>query len=79
MYPMALSLTAQERIKGMVEIRDCVRKLIEYQMEDYPDEDITISPNFDQLHYETLEGRVLFYWIDEPLTEYETSKLIIFP
>ena len=43
MYPMALSLTAQERIKGMVEIRDCVRKLIEYQMEDYPDEDITMQ------------------------------------
>lgn len=41
----------------------------------YPDEDITISPNFDQLHYETLEGRVLFYWIDEPLTEYETDDL----
>ena len=40
MYPKELSLTAQNRVKGMVEIRDCVRALIEYQSHDYPDSDI---------------------------------------
>lgn len=32
------SVTAQGRIKGMIELRDCVRDLIEYQTEDYGDE-----------------------------------------
>lgn len=40
MYPQELPLTAQNRIKGLIEIRDCVRTLIELQTEDYPDEDI---------------------------------------
>lgn len=35
-----LPLTAISRIKGMIEIRDCVRNLIELQLEDYPNEDI---------------------------------------
>lgn len=35
------SVSAQNRIKGLIEIRDCVRTLIEYQTEDYPDEDIS--------------------------------------
>ena len=30
------SVTAENRIKGLIQIRDCVRKLIEYQTEDYP-------------------------------------------
>jgi N12 class adenine-specific DNA methylase len=34
------SVTAQGRIKGMIELRDCVRDLIEYQTEDYSDEAI---------------------------------------
>jgi N12 class adenine-specific DNA methylase/adenine-specific DNA methylase len=34
------SATGENRIKGMIEIRDCVRQLIEYQTEDYSDEDI---------------------------------------
>nr|WP_312038086.1 N-6 DNA methylase [Pelotomaculum terephthalicicum] len=34
------SVTAQGRIKGMIELRDCVRDLIEYQTEDYGDETI---------------------------------------
>jgi len=34
------SVTAQGRIKGMIELRDCVRELIEYQTEDYGDETI---------------------------------------
>ncbi len=41
MNKIDLSETAQNRIKGMIEIRDCVRTLIEYQTEDYSDEQIT--------------------------------------
>ena len=40
MNPAEISVTAENRIKGMIRIRDCVRELIEYQMEDYPDEQI---------------------------------------
>ena len=35
-----VSLTGQNRIKGMIGIRDSVRKLIEYQTEDFPEETI---------------------------------------
>ena len=41
MNKIDLSETAQNRIKGMIEIRDCVHTLIEYQTEDYSDEQIT--------------------------------------
>ena len=37
MKPAELSVTAENRIKGMIGIRDCVRSLIELQTEDYPD------------------------------------------
>ena len=40
MYPQELAMTTENRIKGLIEIRDCVRTLLEYQTEDYPDEDI---------------------------------------
>lgn len=40
MNPVESSATGENRIKGMVELRDCVRQLIEYQTEDYSDEDI---------------------------------------
>lgn len=40
MNPVDVSATAKSRIKGMIAIRDCVRTLIEYQTEDYPDADI---------------------------------------
>ena len=33
-----LSASAKGRIKGLIEIRDSVRQLIDYQMEDYPEE-----------------------------------------
>lgn len=32
------SATAQARIRGMIGLRECTRKLIEYQMENHPDE-----------------------------------------
>ena len=37
MNPVEASKTAESRIRGMVELRDCVRTLLEYQTEDYPD------------------------------------------
>ena len=40
MYLQELPLTTANRIRGMIEIRDCVRNLIDLQMEDYPDENI---------------------------------------
>lgn len=40
MYPQELAMTTENRVKGLIEIRDCVRTLLEYQTEDYPDEDI---------------------------------------
>ena len=40
MTPVALSGTAEGRVKGLIGLRDCVRTFIEYQTEDYPDEDI---------------------------------------
>ena len=40
MNPVDVSATAESRIKGMIAIRDCVRTLIEYQTEDYPEADI---------------------------------------
>ena len=38
MTPVELSLTGANRVKGMIGIRDSVRRLIEYQTEDYPEE-----------------------------------------
>lgn len=40
MSPVEVSVTAESRIKGMIELRDCVRNLIEYQTEDYPESEI---------------------------------------
>ena len=37
MKPVELSVTAANRVKGMVAIRDCVRELIAYQTEGYAD------------------------------------------
>ena len=51
MTPAAVSMTAENRIKGLIEIRDCVRKLIEYQTEDYPEEVIqTEQENLNRLY-----------------------------
>ena len=37
MDPVSVSATAEQRIRGLIGIRDCVRALIEYQTEDYPE------------------------------------------
>ena len=41
MHPVEASVTAENRIRGMIELRECVRRLIEYQTEGYPDEEIS--------------------------------------
>jgi N12 class adenine-specific DNA methylase/adenine-specific DNA methylase len=40
MNKIEVSITATNRIRGMIELRDCTRRLIEYQLEGYPDEAI---------------------------------------
>ena len=40
MNPVEASATAENRIKGLIEIRDSVRRLLELQTEDYPDSEI---------------------------------------
>ena len=40
MNPVEVSKTAESRIRGMIELRDCVRTLLEYQTEDYPEAEI---------------------------------------
>ena len=51
MTPAAASVTAGNRIKGLIQIRDCVRKLIEYQTEDYPEKLIhTEQENLNRLY-----------------------------
>lgn len=41
MYPQELSVTAENRVKGLIELRDCTRELINLQLDDMPDEDIS--------------------------------------
>ena len=43
MHPVEVSVTAENRIRGMIELRECTRRLIEYQTEGYPDEDIAVE------------------------------------
>lgn len=51
MTPATVSMTAENRIKGLIEIRDCVRRLIEYQTEDYPEKMIrTEQENLNRLY-----------------------------
>ncbi len=41
MRPVRTSATAENRIRGMIALRDCVRRLIEMQTENYPDGEIS--------------------------------------
>lgn len=51
MTKIDLSETAKNRIKGMVQMRDCVRNLIELQTNDYDDADIkTAQETLNQLY-----------------------------
>jgi len=40
MNPVEVSKTAESRIRGQIDLRDCVRTLLEYQTEDYPEKEI---------------------------------------
>ena len=57
MTPAKVSMTAENRIKGLVEIRGSVRRLIDYQTNDYPDE--VIRKEQEQLNrlYDTFTGK----------------------
>ena len=51
MTPAKVSMTAENRIRGLVEIRDSVRRLIQYQTDDYPEEMIqTEQANLNRLY-----------------------------
>ena len=49
MNPVDVSATAENRIKGMIKIRDCVRELIRLQTDDFPDS--SIKSEQDKLNY----------------------------
>ena len=48
MYPQELAITTENRVRGMIELRNCVRKLIDLQINDYPDEDIKKYDKFNK-------------------------------
>lgn len=51
MTPVDVSATAENRIKGIISIRDSTRKLIELQTDDYPEEDILAEQkNLNELY-----------------------------
>ena len=57
MTPVDASATAENRIKGMIRIRDSVRTLLEMQAEDYPDSEIKAEQeNLNQL-YDAFTGK----------------------
>lgn len=41
MYPVDLPATTLDRIKGMIGLRDCVKTLIDFQLDEFPDSAIT--------------------------------------
>ena len=53
MAPVEVSATAENRIKGMIRIRDSVRTLIELQTEDYPDSEIKMEQERLNALYDT--------------------------
>jgi len=38
MFPQEFALTTENRVRGLIELRDCTRELISLQLEDYPDD-----------------------------------------
>jgi len=57
MHPVELSVTARNRVKGLIAIRDCVRRLIEYQTEDYPDAAIKAEQEKLNSLYDSFTGK----------------------
>ena len=52
MNKIEVSVTAANRIRGMIELRDCTRRLIEYQLEGYSDETIEREQNNLNIYYD---------------------------
>lgn len=57
MTPVDVSATAENRIKGMITIRDAVRNLIELQTEDYPDYEIKAEQERLNTLYDTFTSK----------------------
>lgn len=57
MTPVEVSATAENRIKGMIAIRNSVRTLIELQTEDYPDREIKAEQERLNRLYDTFSGK----------------------
>ena len=57
MTPVEVSATAENRIKGMIAIRNSVRTLIELQTEDYPDSEIKVEQEQLNRLYDTFSGK----------------------
>ena len=57
MTPVEVSATAENRIKGMIAIRNSVRTLIELQTEDYPDSEIKAEQERLNRFYDTFSGK----------------------
>ena len=57
MHPVEVSVTAENRIRGMIELRECVRSLIEYQTEGYPDEDIAAEQQKLNVLYDSFTAK----------------------
>ena len=57
MHPVEVSVTAENRIRGMIELRECVRRLIEYQTEGYPDEDIAAEQQKLNVLYDSFTAK----------------------
>ena len=57
MHPVEVSVTAENRIRGMIELRECTRRLIEYQTEGYPDEDIAAEQQKLNVLYDSFTAK----------------------
>ena len=90
MNPVEVSVTAENRIKGMIGIRDCVRTLIEYQTEDFPDSYIenavktandpnnpTEVASMDNSKYEVLKNIFWDMHVVSSNKDSKTEKIII--
>ena len=84
MNPVEVSKTAESRIRGMIELRDCVRTLLEYQTEDYPDEEIKAQQAKLNALYETYIdianwGRILHQNVNKELSHMFVERLQLSP
>lgn len=57
MHPVEVSVTVENRIRGMIELRECVRRLIEYQTEGYPDEEIAAEQQKLNVLYDSFTAK----------------------